>query len=104
MRNARYRAGRALRGLLLLPLVFSSAVLMAATVSSRDVAKLRLGQSAEDVLSLLGTPIDYPRWSDGTRSMVYILNLPGKPGSLLYVDVSEEGRVLDIQFGEDEAN
>lgn len=109
MRNYRYLAVPVLHVCLGLGLMLDVETVWARKVvsrelSARDVARLRVGQRSEDVLRQLGPPLEYPRWLDGTRSLVYSVNLPGNPAARLYVDVSEDGRVLDVQYGVDEEN
>lgn len=55
-------------------------------VTTRQVEKIQIGQTQDDVIKALGNPRATPKWRNGTHSLVYaVTERTGK--QTLYVDI-----------------
>lgn len=101
MRVNQSRVSQALKFLMPMATFVVSAAAMAGVVPKKALANLHAGQTEAEVIRRIGKPIERPCWLDGSHSLVYPVSRDGNTTSRLYVDVGANGRVLDIQYGDD---
>lgn len=68
-------------------------------ITEAQLRQVKVGQREEQVLKLLGKPLESPGWMDGSHSRVYLLDQTNQLPQRIYVDVDASGQVLDIQTG-----
>jgi len=101
MNLAASRALCVLKFLILPVFVAASDSAMAGMISGKALARLHIGQTEAEVIRQIGKPAERPNWLDGTHSLVYSINRDGNSAARVYVDIGTDGRVLDIQYGDD---